>query len=284
MPERIAASPASASRGSKGRPHARLGPWAGLAALLLLAACGWFDPPIDPDPKADELFEISAAQSVAAGQVVVAHGAGTRVVLVKALMADMSVSAATSGTSTVVAWVGGSSRSGRQVQIGFAYPSGATQPVVANAKAFAASDGPDLGAGLSLVPTDDATADQEPLDVTGYDHAQDDPGALSADFANYRLGDVNADGVVNALDALRIRELADAGSGSAHEVYHSDLDGDYDTDADDVQRTLDKAVDPELAASLQVKPPGLSYVQLDPDAEGPALVLVANGGNQPLAG
>lgn len=255
-----------------------------VVALLLLAGCGWFAPPDPPEPEPDELFEIAAGQPVAAGQLVIAHGAGTTVVTVDALRGDLSVSAATSGTSTVVAWVGGSAAAGKQVQIGFLYPGQPTQPVVANAKAYANSDGADLGVTLVFTGSAGTAGDHEPLNVLGIDHAQDDPAGLDPDFANYRLGDVNADGAVSALDALKIRELADGDGASAHQLYHSDLDGDYDTDADDVQRALDKAVDPSLPASLVVKPKRLTYVQLAAEAADDPLVLIANGGNEQLAG
>lgn len=250
--------------------------------LIVLAGCGWFTnrPPVE----ADEFYEISAAQAVAAGQVVLAHGVGAEVVSVKALQPHMSVSAATHGTSTVVAWVGGSARTGRQVQVGFSYNGTSHAPELANARAYADAAGADLGSSLEVEPREGNAPEQTPLTVAGLDHPPGAAGELQAAFADYRLGDVDANGAVNALDALKIRYLADAVSGTPHELYHSDLDGDYDTDSDDVQLALDKAVNPDLPARLIVKPPRLDFVQLDPNAEGPGLVLVANGGNQPLAG
>src|SRR5690606_189500 len=121
-----------------------------VAAMLTLAGCGWFDPPDPPAPEPDELFAITASQPVAAGQVVISHGPVTEVVLAKAMQADMSVSAATSGTSTVVAWVAGGARAGLQVQVGLVYREDTAQPEIANAKAYAGSGGPNLGSSLSL--------------------------------------------------------------------------------------------------------------------------------------
>lgn len=250
----------------------------------MLGGCGWFTPPDPPHPEPDELFEIVASQPVAAGQVVIAHGSGVEVVVAKAMQPDMSVSAATSGTSTIVAWVAGSARSGQQVQVGFVYPADNANPEVANARAYASSDGADIGGSLSFTASAALVSDKAPLSLTGLDHEETSGVTLSSHFANYRLGDVNADGTVNALDALRILDVADGQSGSSHQLYHSDLDGDYVTDASDVQRALDKAVDPQLPGLLVVKPSALSFVQLDPDGAGEAVVLVGNGGNQELTG
>ena len=253
-----------------------------VSLLLLLAGCGWFNP--KPPVEADAFYEISSSQAVAAGQVVIAHGSGASMVTVKALQPHMSVSAATHGTSTVVAWVGGSARSGRQVQVGFSYSGASPTPELANAKAYVDAGGQDYGSNLMLEGREGSAPDQSPLTVAGLDHPVDTATELLAEFADFRLGDVNADGSINALDALKVRDLANATSGNGHELFHSDLDGDYDTDADDVQLLLDKAVDPALPARLIVKPKRLDFVQLDPNAEGPGLVLAANGGNQELVG
>src|SRR5690606_5774155 len=170
------------------------------------------------------------------------------------------------------------------VQVGFTYAEGSAEPVIANAKAYASSGGPDIGSTLILTANGSQVSEKAPLSLQGLDHAQAGPLILSPQFADYRLGDVDADGTVSVHDALRIRDLAGGSGGNAQQLYHSDLDGDDDTDADDVQRALDKIVDPELPPLLVVKPSRLTFVQLAGSGGDEGFVLVGNGGNEPLAG
>ena len=78
------------------------------------------------------------------------------------------------------------------------------------------------------------------LTTAGFGAAQ---GACSyAEFANYSLGDVNADGKVSSGDALLIFQMA-AGvrtNPTERQFYHSDLNGDGQVSSGDVLLALRK--------------------------------------------
>ena len=103
---------------------------------------------------------------------------------------------------------------------------------------------------------------------------------LEASFANHPLGDVNKDGTVDVLDALRVLHIA-AGQGPSptdYELYHADFTGTGRVDVLDVLKLLTKAVDPSLPAQLHVAPVPTSFMHVQENRP----LLLGNLGNKPL--
>lgn len=251
---------------------------AALALLVLIvAACGEPEPP----PAADAIFNVIATTSVAAGWLEISHGAG-EMVSATSLRPGLIVRFASSAGVTRVAWVG-EPQSGSQLQLGFdTGASGWTTPVISGVVAYRNLDEPVAAASFVLQAVSSSASPQAagqfgPHSLAGLDDQ------LEAAFADYALGDVDASGQLDVRDALLARRIAlGTTTGSAQQRYHSDLDGDYDVDSVDVAMLLEKLTDPTMPARLVVKPRSLSFIRLDASNPEEAVVLIGNGGNQPL--
>jgi hypothetical protein len=268
---------------SRPRRHPVRARWLGFVVLaVLVAACGVI-PPTEPGPTANTRFDIVSTRPVAAGEAVIYHASGVSLMSAVPLEAGLIVRASTSGDRTRIAWVSTETLSGPKVQITFASPEGALEPTLGAARAFENSGDADIGASvLSMrVATSTATAAPAPPPRV---HAHPDDVVLEPWFADFLLGDLNADGLVDVRDAVMVLAAIDGASNDAYTLYHSDLDGNYATDLDDVRIVLDKIVDPTLPAALHVKPRRISFVQLDPTTDRSAMILVGNRGNLPLVG
>lgn len=105
---------------------------------------------------------------------------------------------------------------------------------------------------------------------------------LEATFADYRLGNVNADADIDVLDVLRVLGIATGGvaSPSAFAYYHADVDLDDSVGHTDVCAILAKAVDPTLPARLHVVPRRVTFAY----ARDGGPILANNVGNEPLPG
>lgn len=104
---------------------------------------------------------------------------------------------------------------------------------------------------------------------------------LDASFADFDLGDVNADGVVDMRDVQFVRSLATGPqrgqSPSAFQLYHSDLDSSGAIDVQDLVALLMKVNPPLQPAALQVAPSAITLGEGDE-----AIILLGNSGNFPL--
>jgi hypothetical protein len=262
------------------RDHLRL-PLA-VAFTLAVAACGVFPPddPVEPvEPEVNTRFDLVTVQPVAAGEVVIDHPGGVSFGSAVSLRNGQIVRAASTGTTTRIAWVASAASSGSQVRVSFDVPDGAPAPSLADSKAFA---GAGSGGGTAVmmqaaVGTAPTVAPPAPAALVHPDDAR-----LEASFAEHPLGDVDGDGTVDVHDALLAFATAVGSAADDFRLYHSDLDNDGVTDLGDVGFVLDKVVDRQLPAVLHVKPRSLSFVELDPDADGPGIVLIGNRGNLPL--
>lgn len=264
-------------------PRGRRAPWRWLpliaaALVLLVPACGGVE---EPPPEADAIFNVIATTSVAAGWLEISHGSG-EMVSATSLRPGLIVRFASSGGVTRVAWVG-EPQSGGQVQLGFdTSGSGWTAPAISGVVAYRNLDEPVAAAsfvlqGVSSSASAQAAGQFGPLSLEGIDDQ------LEAAFADYALGDVDASGQLDVRDALLARRIAlGTTTGTAQQRYHSDLDGDYDVDSIDVAMLLEKLTDPAMPARLVVKPRSLSFIRLDASNPEEAVVLIGNGGNQPL--
>lgn len=235
-----------------------------------------------PAPTVLANLDVVASSPVAGAYFEFTVPSGVVVSAVSPLRAGLSVLAEVVGDTVRLAWVADEARDGHQVRIDFGTHGGFVDPPgLMNALVLASSDGPDLGAAtLALEGSSAAVTSATPLIVDPVDHPSD--GTLQATFANHPLGDLDGDGSLTVRDALWLLERTSFGGWDDFERYHADLDADYTTDVDDLERLLAKLVDPELPARLHVKPSSVSFVQLDPDTAEDAIVLIANGGRLPL--
>ena len=252
------------------------------AVALVVVGCDWFQPP-EP-PPADVLFEVRSSVAVAAGWLSLSHGAG-EVVTVVPLREGVIARAVTTGTVTRVAWVG-PAWVGDHVQIGFEVdPDLWSSPQVAEVTAYFDSSEPVAGGAISLEPATHAESHPTWEPLASVSLPESDDGELAPDFADFRLGDVDASGELGIRDALLLDELTRGAASDVRQRYLADLDGDYSIDADDLALLLEKLTDPGLPARLVVKPRGVPFVRLDAsNTELPAFVLLGNGGNAELSG
>lgn len=222
---------------------------------------------------------------IAAAQVELTRPAGAVSVTVVPLTADVLVRWAEVGDRVHVAWVGLEAVAGPQVRLEVARPEGTVGgSTVVAARGFPSSTGTEITASAFVWREPSGPAVVAAPSLPGpvpYDGFA--PLALEAAFADHPLGDVNADGVLDARDALRWLDGVRYGNWTDFRRYHADLDADDIADEDDLALLLDKIVDPTLPARLHVRPGALSFVQLDPLQGDDALVLVANQGSQPLS-
>jgi hypothetical protein len=225
-------------------------------------------------------LDVVAEQAVAAGEVVLAHASGATLETVVTLRPGVIVRATRQGTTTRLAWAAMTAASGPQVQLTWDLPLGAPEPTLVRVSAYAGDGTADLGAAVVLRVADGPAAGAAPPAALTLRHP--DRPELEASYAQHPLGDVTRSGLVDVRDALAIIEAIRASSADPFVLYHSDLDADDVTDLDDVRLILDKIVDPTLPAALHVKPRHLTYVQLDPDTDQTATLLVANRGSLPL--
>ncbi len=246
--------------------------------VLMLNACG--DPP-DPT-EADALINLVASGAVGGGQVTFIHGAG-EVISAKPLRSGLIVSAATEGGLTTVAWVGPRS-AGPQVQVAFDLGPTTSTPTVGSVMAYRTSDEALSASVISAQPAETTAPNQPGMPSSEIVYTNHDA-ELDSAFADFQLGDVDASGTVDVRDALLALEIiAKPSDGDARMRYLADTDGNYRLSTTDVAAMIAKAVDPDLPAVLVVKPRALSFVQLDGSTSAEAVVLIGNGGNEPLAG
>lgn len=276
----MAASSQELSRSSRRRGWLRLAP---VGLVLLVAACGWFG---DDPPVADAAYNVVASAPVAGGWLLVEHPGG-ELVSVTAQRSGLIVRHNSSGDSSRIAWVG-DALTGVQLQLGFEETSESWQgATIASAHGYRSLEEP-LSAGVfSLQALTSLTSGQQSAPTLGSLSLAGLDDALEASFADFALGDVDASGALDVRDALLARRIAlGDSSGTPREQFLADVDGDYDIDADDVVALLEKLTDPNLPARLVVKPRSVPFVRLDSDnqAAGEAIVLLGNGGNQPLSG
>ena len=232
--------------------------------------------------EAADRFDLVASVPVAGGQFGFALPAATSVTSIVPLNERVALRRATTDGTVRVAWVGEGPSEGPLVRVVLDRVTDPAMIGLTEGSAFASATAVDAGASSLRWRNigDDNSAvgsllDDLPDASTG--------AALSASFANYRLGDLDANGVLDARDALRWLERLQTGVWTAFESYHADLDGDEAIDADDLALLLDRLVDPTLPARLHVKPATLPFARLDPAAEGPGVILAANLGNRPFS-
>jgi hypothetical protein len=227
-------------------------------------------------------FDLVTTGPIAGGQVEIRLPTATAVASVAALGEHVALRKATTGESVRIAWIGAEPSDGPVLRLVLDRVTDPTTIEVTAASAFASTAEDDAGAdsfvwrnvGDAAPPSGSLLDDLPRLEATA---------TLSAYFADHRLGDLDANGLLDVRDALRWLELVQGDGWSDFERYHADLDGDDVIDARDLVLLLDRLVDPDLPPRLNVKPTELAFAQLDPAAEGPGVILAANLGNQPFA-
>ena len=231
---------------------------------------------------AADRFDLVATLPVAGAQIEFLLPWGASVSSVAALNESVALRTATTGDHVRVAWISDAPREGSVIRLILDRVTDPDAISLTEAAAFASASGGDVGATTlrwrnigDEVPPSATLLDDLPVASAST--------TLSASFADHRLGDLDANGVLDARDALRWLEVVQGDAFSPFERYHADLDGDDLIDADDLALLLEKLVDPTLPARLNVKPATLSFAQLDPGSGGPGVVLAANLGNQPFS-
>jgi hypothetical protein len=228
-------------------------------------------------------FDLVATIPVAGGQIEFALPGATSVASLAPLSEGIALRTATTAGTVRVAWIGDGPLEGPVVRLVLDRVTDPAAITLRRVSAFAGAEAADAGAGaLRWRNVGDARPPAGSL-LDGLPDASADA-ALSAWFADHRLGDLDANGVLDARDALQWLERLQDGVWTDFERYHADLDGDDVIDADDLALLLDKLVDPTLPARLHVKPVTLSFAQLDPAADGPGVILAANLGSQAFSG
>jgi hypothetical protein len=255
--------------------------------LTLVAILWWsivacdtivLDPPL---PEGDPI-DIVAQASIAAAYAEFDRPAGATLVAVLPLRPGLLIRASSDATRIRIAWVGEAAAAGPQVRVQLSRTlDGSTPPVFVTQATYATSTAPLVSAGvLQWQETTAAPVLDAPLSVPSVAHTS---AKLRPSFADHPLGDLDGDVALTVRDALVLLDRMRSGGWTDFQRYHGDLDADDVSDAADVQRLLDKLVDPNLPAGLHVKPRELSFVELDPATDRDGLVLVANVGRTALS-
>ncbi|MDF1522167.1 MAG: sialate O-acetylesterase [Trueperaceae bacterium] len=228
--------------------------------------------------------EVAALAPVAAAELVLERPANVVGVNVAPLRDEVLVRASVDGNLIRVAWLAASAASGLQLRLELV----ATGPVssvpdVLHGAAFASASGADQGATVVSVRATDAAgaAPTAPLGASSRDLTSS-PLTLLGSFAARPLGDVDEDGLLGVRDALLALERLAGGGWSDAEAYHADVTGDDLIDGGDLALLVERLVDLDLPARLQVKPTALSFAQLDPDHPDVGVVLIGNQGRRPF--
>ena len=234
------------------------------------------------DPGVDTFisFDLVSTERVAGALVVFELGVGANVVSIEPLQSGVLHRRARSDNQLDLAWVRSGATAGPQLRFVLDQPVPVTEFEVVTASVFADALGDDAGPSVLTLQPADQGASANTVSATFPSHAA--AVDLEAWFADHLLGDMNGDGKLDVRDALILLGRLNSGGWSRYERYHGNLNNDEVIDGGDLSLLLDKLVDNTLPARFHVRPKALPFTLLDPESDGPGLVLVANTGNLPL--
>ena len=193
-----------------------------------------------------------------------------------------------SGLDSAAGWTGSASPSGPKLYFALAGPNAATTLATLRFNGPPAVDANGAQVpGAPSISSLEAQSDPEatPRVLTGTPDPPPGPAypaGLDAAWARRDLGDLNADGSVNAADAQAILDLSSGKAPTADPsaVYLADLDGDRAITPWDAARAWRKAVNPALAA---VPVAAFGAFTLNTSEPGQAtILLIGNAGRGPL--
>jgi len=252
-----------------------------IAAMLAVVACGTLLPEPPPVPTQVDRFDLVANVPIAGAQLEIDLAVGNSLVSLVVLQSDVIVRYVVRGQRVHVVWIGGTPIAGPQVQLALERTVDSSDPPsIASAATYAQAGGDDLGSSHLAWRTAGSPPSLPDPFADGFGE-RSAVVPLVASFAERPLGDMDANGVVDVRDAMLLLTRLRNEGWSEFQRYHGDLDGDDTLDAADLDALLDKIVDPDLPATLHVKPrTAFGFAELSGATSAPALVLIANQGRQ----